>query len=56
MERAQYGTPEGKTVTVADADVAEVRPLAVSIMPDNLCEQMTIGELADLRAFLRGER
>ncbi len=52
----QYGTPDGKTVTVADADVAEVRPLAASIMPDNLCDQMTMGELADLRAYLRGER
>ena len=52
----QYGTPDGKTVSVADAEVAELRPLSTSIMPDNLCDQMTTAELADLLAFLRGER
>ncbi|HEY4312541.1 MAG TPA: PVC-type heme-binding CxxCH protein [Pirellulales bacterium] len=52
----QYGTAEGQIVTVADGDVAEVRPQATSIMPDNICDQLTLSEFADLIAFLRGSR
>ncbi|HVU86105.1 MAG TPA: PVC-type heme-binding CxxCH protein [Pirellulales bacterium] len=52
----QYGTPDGQTITVRDADVAEVRTQPKSIMPDDLCVQMTPAELADLVAFLRGAK
>ncbi len=52
----QYGTPDGQTITVRDADVDEVRPQPKSIMPDELCDQMTLGELADLIEFLRATK
>ncbi len=52
----QYGTPDGQTITVRDADVAEVRPQPKSIMPDDLCTQMTPAELADLLAYLRATK
>ena len=38
---------------VARAEVAEMRPGSVSIMPEGLDQQLTKQELADLVAFLR---
>ena len=48
----RYGLADGQIVTVKGTDIAEVRPQVTSIMPDNLCEQMTLGELCDLLAFV----
>jgi len=43
-------------VHVARADVAELRPGAVSVMPQGLDEQLSKQELADLLAFLRNTK
>ena len=43
-------------VHVARADIAEMRPGTVSIMPQGLDEQLNHQELADLVAFLRATR
>jgi putative heme-binding domain-containing protein len=43
-------------VRVARADIAEMRPGTVSVMPQGLDEQLTRQELADLLAFLRNTR
>ena len=39
-------------VRLARADIEEIRPGTVSVMPSGLAEQLTRGELADLLAFL----
>ena len=41
---------------IARADIAEMRPGAVSVMPAGLDEQLTRQELADLVAFLKGTK
>jgi putative membrane-bound dehydrogenase-like protein len=43
-------------VHVARADVAEMRPGAVSVMPQGLDEQLSKQELADLLAFLKNTK
>jgi putative membrane-bound dehydrogenase-like protein len=43
-------------VRVAKADVAELRPGSVSVMPSGLEEQLSKQELADLLAFLKNTR
>ncbi|HKS38541.1 MAG TPA: PVC-type heme-binding CxxCH protein [Verrucomicrobiae bacterium] len=43
-------------VRLARADVAELRPGAVSVMPQGLDEQLSKQELADLLAFLRNTK
>jgi putative heme-binding domain-containing protein len=49
----RYGTADGQVIVVQPSEIAEVRPQAVSIMPDNICDQMTITELRDLLAYLQ---
>jgi putative heme-binding domain-containing protein len=41
---------------IARADIAEMRPGAVSVMPTGLDEQLTRQELADLVTFLKGTK
>ena len=41
---------------IARAEIVEMRPGTVSIMPQGLDEQLTKQELADLIAFLRATR
>ena len=43
-------------VRIAQAEVREMRPGTVSVMPSGLEEQLTRQELADLLAFLKGTR
>jgi len=38
---------------IARADIAEMRPGTVSVMPEGLDQQLTRQEMADLIAFLR---
>lgn len=49
-----YATERGESFTVMPLDIEERHPREISIMPDNLVDGMTIGELRDLLAFLRG--
>lgn len=42
----------GTPITIARADVAEVRPSKLSAMPEGLCNTMTPAEFADLIAWL----
>jgi len=42
----------GTQVTIERADVAEVRPSKLSVMPEGLCNTMTPAEFADLVAWL----
>jgi putative membrane-bound dehydrogenase-like protein len=49
-------TGPGAEVHVARADIAEMRPGTVSVMPGGLEEQLSRQELADLIAFLRANR
>ncbi len=44
--------PQGKMIPVKAGDVAERRPLKVSIMPEDLARSMTLQEFRDLLAFL----
>ena len=41
---------------IARADITEMRPGAVSVMPQGLDEQLSRAELADLLAFLRNTK
>ena len=50
------GTGVGAEVRVARADIAEMRPGTVSVMPAGLDEQLTRDELSDLIAFLKATR
>jgi hypothetical protein len=43
-------------VRIARADIAEMRPGTVSVMPSGLDEQLTQRELSDLLAFLKNTR
>jgi len=47
-----FGGPEGKLIAIKASDVAERKPTASSIMPDDLAQTMTIQEFRDLLAFL----
>ena len=49
-------TGPGAEVHVARADLAEMRPGKLSVMPQGLDEQLTRQELADLVAFLKATR
>ncbi len=51
-----FGTTEGTLTTISQSDIAEARPRAASIMPENICESLTVHELRDLLAFLRSDR
>ncbi|HTF87794.1 MAG TPA: HEAT repeat domain-containing protein, partial [Planctomycetota bacterium] len=42
----------GTAITTLRADVAEVRPSKLSVMPEGLCATMTTAEFADLVAYL----
>ncbi|MEO6711605.1 MAG: c-type cytochrome, partial [Planctomycetota bacterium] len=42
----------GTAITIERADVAEVRPSKLSVMPEGLCATMTTSEFADLVAYL----
>jgi putative heme-binding domain-containing protein len=48
----RYGTAEGQIVTAQRSEIAEIHPQAGSIMPDNVCDLLSVGELRDLTAFL----
>jgi putative heme-binding domain-containing protein len=43
-------------VRIARSDIAEMRPGTVSVMPAGLDQQLTVQELADLVAFLKGTK
>jgi hypothetical protein len=43
-------------VRIARADITEMRPGTVSVMPAGLEQQMTKQELADLLAFLKSTK
>ena len=49
-------TGPGAEVRLARSDVAEIRPVKVSVMPQGLNEQLTQSELADLLAFLKATK
>jgi len=49
-------TGPGTEVRIARADIAEMRPGSVSVMPGGLDEQLSRQELADLVAFLKGTK
>jgi putative heme-binding domain-containing protein len=49
-------TGPGTEVRVARADIVEMRPGTVSVMPQGLDQQLTTQELADLIAFLKATR
>jgi putative heme-binding domain-containing protein len=55
-EELLLATGPNAEVRVARADVAEIRPGTVSIMPQGLDEQLTRQELSDLLAFLKNTR
>ena len=46
-------TGPNTTVRIARSDIVEMRPGAVSVMPQGLDAQLSKGELADLIAFLQ---
>jgi putative membrane-bound dehydrogenase-like protein len=46
------GGPEGTVRAIKAGDIAERKPQAASIMPDNLAQLMTIQEFRDLLAYL----
>ena len=46
-------TGPNKEERVAKADIEEMRPSSVSIMPPGLEKQITLEQLADLIAFLK---
>ncbi|HEU0011197.1 MAG TPA: hypothetical protein VFT34_15370, partial [Verrucomicrobiae bacterium] len=50
------GTGPGVEARIARADITEMRPGAVSVMPAGLDEQLTRQELADLLAFLKATK
>jgi putative heme-binding domain-containing protein len=50
------GTGPNLEVRLSRADIAEMRPGTVSVMPQGLDEQLTRQELADLVAFLKNTR
>lgn len=52
----RYGGAEGQIITTKQVDIADARPQSVSIMPDNLCDLLTLQELRDLLAYLRQVR
>jgi putative heme-binding domain-containing protein len=49
-------TGPGAEVRIARADITEMRPGTVSVMPAGLEQQMTKQELADLVAFLKSTK
>jgi putative membrane-bound dehydrogenase-like protein len=49
-----YADSTGATFTIKPAEIADRRPQATSIMPEDLVHAMTIEELRDLVAFLQG--
>ena len=53
QRKTEEGARMGALLCFARADVSEMRPGAVSIMPEGLDQQLTRQELADLVAFLR---
>jgi putative membrane-bound dehydrogenase-like protein len=50
------GTGPGVEARIARADITEMRPGSVSVMPAGLDEQLTRQELADLLAFLKSTK
>ena len=50
------GTGPGVEMRIARADITEMRPGSVSVMPAGLDEQITRQELADLLAFLKATK
>jgi len=47
---------DGQERRLPRADVADIQPGAVSLMPAGFAEQLSRQELADLLAFLKGTR
>ena len=52
-EEVVLATGPDQEVRVAQADVKELRPSPVSVMPDGLEEHLKPQDLADLIAFLK---
>lgn len=50
------GTGPETEVRIARADITEMRPGKVSVMPQGLDQQLSTGELSDLLAFLKATR
>jgi hypothetical protein len=50
------GTGPDTEVRITRADIVEMRPGAVSVMPAGLDQQLTKQELADLIAFLKNPK
>ncbi len=48
--------PQGLTVTVPRADIVKLEASPLSLMPQELEKTMTLQELADLLAYLKGEQ
>lgn len=55
-EEVVLGTGPNLEVRIARADIAEMRPGTVSVMPQGLDEQLSRQELADLIAFLKNTK
>jgi putative membrane-bound dehydrogenase-like protein len=51
-----YADSKGATFTLKPGEVAERKPMATSIMPDDLARTMTLQDFRDLLAFLRAPR
>ena len=49
-------TGPGPEIRLARADIAEMRPSAVSVMPGGLADQLSAQELADLIEFLKANK
>ncbi|MBI3413806.1 MAG: HEAT repeat domain-containing protein [Verrucomicrobia bacterium] len=56
LDEVVLATGPDTEVRVARADIAEMRPGSVSVMPSGLDEQLSRQELADLLAFLKATR
>jgi putative heme-binding domain-containing protein len=55
-EEIVLGTGPDTEVRITRADIVEMRPGAVSVMPAGLDQQLTKQELADLIAFLKNTK
>jgi putative heme-binding domain-containing protein len=50
--KLHIGDKDGKTTTIDKADVAEMRPSPISVMPDDLLKKLTPEQQRDLLTFL----
>ena len=50
--RIQLATTEAKVLDLDAAEIDQRQPQKISIMPEKLVDQLTVGELRDLLAYL----